>query len=198
MAQLIGLVGPATVGKSYVAERLQADHDFSRVSFSGGIKAAVRAIIESCGTSVPRDWIDRALTGDLKDTPFQPLGGLTSRQVQIRVGQALRAADPEFWVNQAENKIKSHLLNGQSVVIDDIRQYNEARVIRKYGGVIVQLATDVPLKYVADIDASGIKPHLVVINSRNTQVDGQVPVATKVLRAVQDWNEAHGVHRDGW
>ena len=47
--------------------------------------------------------------------------------------------DPEIWVKLAESKILSQLSVGNTVVTD-VRFPNEARLIKKHGGVLVRIS----------------------------------------------------------
>lgn len=132
---LVGLAGPAGVGKSTVAQALcsltRSAHlpEFKRLHFAGPIKDMLRAL----------GLTDAQVDGDQKETPCDLLGGMTPRWAMRKLGDWGRAIDPDFWVRPTMHRAERELVAGYGVVVDDVRFDNEATAIVKLGGIVVQL-----------------------------------------------------------
>jgi hypothetical protein len=136
---LIGLCGYAAAGKDTAARVLIDEFFFQRVAFADPIKAALLAL----DPLVPGPGEDQYLRlsefcqerswAEVKEYPE------VRRLMQIlgtEVGCNL--FDPEIWVKLAESKILSQLSVGNTVVTD-VRFPNEARLIKKLGGLLVRI-----------------------------------------------------------
>lgn len=138
---LIGLTGPAGVGKTTLANELVKDYGWSRIGFGNGIKAATRGLLDYLSNSRSQpDLMERIVVGELKDTRLDLLYNLTSRDIQIAIGEGIRKIDPYFWVKSAMREAETQLRYGQCVVFDDIRKNVEAHAIRDAGGIIIKLS----------------------------------------------------------
>lgn len=140
-SRLIGLAGPAGVGKSTVAQALVAcsrelfyGHPAERLRFAGPLKDMLLAL------GLTREQVD----GADKETPCDLLGGKSARIAMRTLGVewGRTCIDPDLWVRATLKRAEQALLAGSTVVIDDVRFDNEAAAIRKLGGIVVKLQRD--------------------------------------------------------
>jgi hypothetical protein len=116
---VIGLTGPAGVGKDTVGMLLSSNYNL--YAFAKPLKQALSVL----GINEPAD---RAAKETL-------LGGkpFSYRKAAQTLGtEWARNLDPDFWLNLAEEKTR-HM---RRVVFTDVRFDNEAEWVRKQGGVI--------------------------------------------------------------
>ena len=178
--EVIGLTGYAGVGKSYIAEHIAWEPRWTRLSFGSPIKLASEAVLRAAGINSNTN---RYLSGDLKDVKLDEFDErLTSRDIQIAIGQGLRDKFQDIWVSILERKLCKLLLEGRCVVIDDVRQANEAALIRKYGGWVVRIVGQG--KSVSDLNMSGVVADTAFENNR-----GEYPsAAAQILKRLDDVN----------
>lgn len=136
---LIGLCGYAAAGKDTAAQVLIDEFNFQRVAFADPIKQALLALdpvvpgpkgetyMRLSEFSTERSW------AEVKEYPevrrlMQVLGTEVGRNI----------FDPDLWVALGERKILSTMSVGDTVVTD-VRFPNEARLIKKHGGVLVRI-----------------------------------------------------------
>lgn len=128
---LIGITGKAGSGKTTAAEAL-IGAGWVRVKMADPLKDMLRAI----------GLTDQHIEGDLKEVPCDLLCGQTPRHAMITLGTEWGRdhIGLDFWTGIAKARIQKLLLEGRSVVVDDIRYQNEADVIHDMGGTIVQIS----------------------------------------------------------
>lgn len=131
---VVGLAGPAGVGKSTLAARLTATVApvaVRRMSFADPLRDMLRAL------GVP----ETAIVGDLraKERPCDELLGQTGRHAMRTLGTewGRKTIHPDLWVAAWERRLAETLES--VVVIDDVRFDNEAAAIRRAGGVVIRL-----------------------------------------------------------
>jgi hypothetical protein len=107
--QHIGLIGLAGAGKDTAALALM-DRGWKRVAFADALK----------GRAIYLGWDGR------KDD--------RGRQLLCALGMAMRAYEPEHWINHARGAMR-----GRPCVFTDVRFQNEADFIRAEGGIIVRV-----------------------------------------------------------
>jgi len=107
--QHIGLIGLAGAGKDTAALALM-DRGWKRVAFADALK----------GRAIYLGWDGR------KDD--------RGRQLLCDLGMAMRAYEPEHWINHARAAMR-----GRPCVFTDVRFANEADFIRAEGGIIVRV-----------------------------------------------------------
>lgn len=136
---ILGLCGYAGVGKDTAAEVLLEECGFQRIAFADPIKAALLALdplvpaedgkthLHLSEFSADRDW------AEVKEYPevrrlMQILGTEVGRNI----------FDPNIWVSLAEKKLLSVMSVGDAV-ITDVRFPNEARLVKKHGGLLIRI-----------------------------------------------------------
>lgn len=130
MTILIGLAGPAGVGKDTVGNRLYYMHGFINTSFAEPLRIAASEIF---GIDY-NHFTDR----ELKDSVVE-YWGMTPRQMIQRLGtEGVRGTFGEdFWLKRW--KMVKETAGMSRVVVTDVRFLNEAAMIREMGGKIVHM-----------------------------------------------------------
>jgi hypothetical protein len=126
MPRLVGLCGPARVGKDTFAEAFSQVSRFRIARFSETIKDTARMWF---------GWGDAHIEGHLKEVVDEELG-FSPREFMLRCGTdfAREMLHPDIWVRVF------HRRNGAShLVIPDVRFENEANWIRKHHGILVHV-----------------------------------------------------------
>ena len=75
---------------------------------------------------------------ELKEVTLR-LGGMTPREIWIKVGNALRDVCPDTWVKSVLTKTEHDFK-----IITDLRFWNEALAVRETGGILIRMDRDVP------------------------------------------------------
>jgi hypothetical protein len=123
--KLIGLVGRAGAGKTFVANHLVQKYGFRRLSFGDPLKEMLLA----AGMCTKEE-----LWGDKTEH---------SRWLLQKVGTDIfrKQVDPLFWVRRTAGVVNKHIAAGGRVVLDDIRFPEEANLVRSYlsDGLLIRL-----------------------------------------------------------
>lgn len=146
---LIGLAGPAGVGKDTAAGYLRAAHSFRQIAFADPIRAMLQAALPL----EPKDFEHG------RKEEILPEIGKSPRQLMQLLGTewGRNLVHPEIWVRLAEDKvIAEHVTLGRALVVSDVRAENEAAMIRKYRGVIVHLQRKAAARVAAHSSEAGI------------------------------------------
>ncbi len=139
MSVKIALTARARAGKDTVAAHLTQQYGFVRLAFGDGIR------------KVCRDLFPDLFANDRK--PRALLQG---------VGQAMRAFDPDVWVNACLRKanepiafraIDQPYLPPERIIVTDLRQPNEYARLRAEGFVIIRVTCDEPIRRQRMLDA---------------------------------------------
>mgnify|MGYP003673812060 FL=1 len=127
MIKLIGLTGKARGGKDAAGDHIRDMCGFSAYAMATPVKEACRGIF---------GWDDRHLHGHLKDV-LDPVYNVTPRAAIQKLGTEFgrNMINNDIWTIKAEQKIKRH----SRLVITDIRYNNEAELILKNGGIIIDI-----------------------------------------------------------
>ncbi len=138
LPKIIGVTGLMGSGKDTFAETLrghmtEAKFNVRTAAFADHLKDVValaygwdRDLLEG-DTEASRAWRE-------KDDPFW---GITPRRVLQEVGVKFRDMDPDFWVRAVEKRFEDN--PGMHYILTDVRFPNEFDMIRRLGGVIVQI-----------------------------------------------------------
>lgn len=121
--KLIGLFGRARSGKGTVSNHLIRQYGFQRYGFADPLKE----MLIKAGMCTREECYE-------KKTEM-------SRWLMERVGTNIirEQIDPQFFLNKAEDRIREMLLQGQSLVLDDIRLPEEVELIKGMGGLTIKL-----------------------------------------------------------
>ena len=139
---VIGLyAGASQSGKTTAALLIQdiiAGRHASRiVSFAEPLKLATAAFLEALGLS---DVEATRYVFEDKDVKIPHLGR-TGREFLVKLGTdcGREFVDPLCWVNRWKVHANDCLKARKAVVCDDVRTPDEARAVREFGGVIIEV-----------------------------------------------------------
>ena|SRR5687768_39138 len=145
--KLIGLTGAAGAGKDTVADCLQMEFDYSRLSFAEPMKQMAAML----GAPNPT-------TREEKEGPHPVLKTVTWRQIYQEIGTELvRKWNPDAWVLIMQARLQLLGLTPR-VVISDVRFENEAAWIRSRGGQIWHIVRPDVQKVREHVSEAGIQP----------------------------------------
>ena len=131
---LIGLTGGA--GKSTVARYLEDEVAFVQLAFADPIVDMIGALFNAAG--VDGAWmVERAL----KEQPTT-LGFSYRRLAQTLGTEWGRTLAPDFWLRVAAQRLDKPHLQGESIVISDVRFPNEAAWLQARGGHLVRVVRE--------------------------------------------------------
>lgn len=139
-ARLVAFTGPAGVGKSEAADFLIENYGFVRVKFADPLKAMLTTLYEFAG--VDADAIRERIEGGLKEEPDGILRGRSPRYAMQTLGGewGRDIIDRNLWLAIWRRSVFRKLDAGISVVVDDLRYFNEAEMVKQLEGDIVQLS----------------------------------------------------------
>lgn len=132
--RVIALTGRAGAGKSTVAAHLQSK-GYELIKFADPLKSMMRAFLKV--QNVTDQDAEAFIEGDMKEMPSAIFGGQSARYAMQTLGTewGRECMGDNFWtVIWADRAMRFPL-----VVVDDCRFPNEAAVVRRMGGRIVQL-----------------------------------------------------------
>jgi len=124
---IIGLAGPAGVGKSYLAAKLKRITHGELFSFAGNIRMGLYMM----GLSI-----------NYEDKRAPVYNGKSTRDLMRSLGTewGREKVGQDIWVDLLMARIDH--CDSHSAVIDDVRFPNEAQAIRKRGGIVVELSRE--------------------------------------------------------
>ena len=132
---VVGLYSPVPeCGKSTLARALlqQSVCHCEIIPFARPLKSAAVGFIASLAGVTLAEAAHYVYVN--KSEPVPGLRNLTGRVVLQKLGEAGRRMDPDLWVRQWEASALERLLDGFSVVADDVRRPNEAAAVLRCGG----------------------------------------------------------------
>lgn len=133
---ILGISGKRESGKTSLANFLEQDHGFTRVSLANPLKEMCRDLY---------NLTDEQLYGTEKEVPtkYKRTDGspLTARDILIREGCLKRSIDPLFWCKKLHDQIRFLATDKTRslFVIDDIRFLNEIKYLKGIGTKFVRL-----------------------------------------------------------
>ena len=196
--KLIALVGPAGCGKSTVAKILAQEFAYKRIKFSQPLKDMLLAL----------GLTEAHTEGHLKHTPCDLLGGKTPRYAMQTLGTewARDSMDKNFWANIWRTRVQEHRcerhLNRhsrwRSVVTEDCRFENEAKLVRELGGEIwvIERPSYSYTGHSSETEMADIKSDLIIKNQGSVE-ELRVMVRGVLGRSEPSWSEAgeEGLHK---
>ena len=132
----IAVCGRMRSGKDTLANRLVEDYGFKEFKFSQGINEIINQYFPEHAFSEKRP-----------------------RKHQQFIGQGMRQLDEDVWVNYTLSYVEEYLAehgDNADVVISDLRQENEARILRQNGFTIVNVYAFDDIRLQRIIDAGDI------------------------------------------
>jgi len=130
---IIVLCGYKGSGKSEVATRLRAYHDYALVKQAHTIKKWCKELLMDMGCR--EDLANEYVDGSLKETPTQFLMKRTPRQFMQWIGTEFgrNMIHPDIWAQLAAHRCEQHIRTGGRVVLDDVRFDNEIKYLKDLG-----------------------------------------------------------------
>lgn len=120
--KIIGIAGPAQIGKDTAADLIIKKYGFVKTSFADPIK---EMLMSGLGLTIEQ------MYGTLKDV-VDDRYKCTPRHLMQTLGTewGRNLIDPNLWVNAVEDKIAN---SAEFFVVPDVRFESEAQLIRRYG-----------------------------------------------------------------
>lgn len=172
---LIGLTGKRGAGKDALGGALVEDFGFHRVAFADALKDALLAmnpdVVDSRGFSRSLSYLVACYGWD--NAKARP----EVRRLLQRGGMALRAQDEMVWCRIGMSRADALCARGEDVVVTDVRFLNEARAIRKRGGLLVRIERtdyDVVDTHVSETELDGYGHDIVVRNTPGRTTPGEL------------------------
>lgn len=112
-------------------------------------------------------------------------GGMTIREMLVKVGLGVRSEIPDFWVNYTIDGILRDTTSPNMLfLVPDVRFLNEAEAIRRIGGKIIRITrAGLPVgDNLSETEMDLIKPDVEIFNDGD-KADMHQPL----LRILYDW-----------
>jgi hypothetical protein len=135
---IIGLCGPARVGKTTAALYLEEKYGFTRLPFKSGLVAELTERLNRTLSAIAKDTYGEAtpktITKLIDDKPND-----TIRSLMQEYGTEVRRRDNEdYWV---DIWIETIAMNPRrSYVVEDVRFFNELKAVKDMGGELIRIA----------------------------------------------------------
>lgn len=128
--KIVAFTGLMTCGKTTAAKHLVEQRGYRRLSFA----QPIRAMLTALGLT------EEQLTAN-KNEPVPLLGGKTPRYAMQTLGTewGRDLIDPNLWARALEQRIRAEWSHGNPVVLDDCRFDNEAHLIERLGGPVIEI-----------------------------------------------------------
>ena len=147
----IAVCGRMRSGKDTLANRLVEEYGFKEFKFSQGINEIIN-----------------------KYFPEHAFSENRPRKHQQFIGQGMRQLDKDVWVNYTLSYVEEYLAehgDNADVVISDLRQENEARILRQNGFTIVNVYAFDDIRLQRIIDAGDIFAEETFFHETEMSVD---------------------------
>jgi hypothetical protein len=182
----IAFIGRMRSGKDTAGARLVEHHGYTRLAFADPLKALVRAIdpvLYSDYDGSPIRLSDELRHAEMIGNDSRPASEIVKdeteevRRLWQSTGEAIRALDPDFWVNRLVNSW--YALGSAPVVVTDVRYRNEADALKARGFKLVRIIRPAdaskPVQAMTGRDISeGIRAHRSETELANYTVDACV------------------------
>lgn len=155
IGKLVGLVGKKGSGKDTIAAMMPG---FTNVKFAGALKEMLTAFLKYRGAT-DRE-IYEMLEGSLKEVPTRYFGGKTPRWAMQSLGTewGRDMISETIWLDTFQDHLFT--LDGDDVVVSDVRFVNEGKRIRSLGGLIFRIIRDVPedssSEHISEVEGNSI------------------------------------------
>lgn len=145
--RLVGLGGRFGAGKDVVADRLVAEHGFTKVGFSDALLEASLKLDPWIPLNAHEVQFQAGLTGQFVKLSWlvDKLGYVEAKKNPVfreflqvfgtDVGRDM--IDQDVWVNLASKRIARKLAEGESIVLTGVRFQNEVEMVARLAGVNV-------------------------------------------------------------
>lgn len=171
----IAIAGKFAVGKTSVANILESNHNYVRMSIASSLKQFVNEMYarDVYGT-------DENAVLQKSDIIFinAPDGrkAVTVRQLLQDIGNTMKTIDQDIWLRGVRHQVLLWNEMGKAVVIDDVRFPREAEYLKLIGFVNVRLTASEDTRLERYFRTYGIKPSLQEMNDKSeTLVDAIQP-----------------------
>ena len=203
MHTLIGLSGPAQVGKDSAAAALVEHRGWARVAFADPVREAVLAfdpyiLVPNGHPVTAKMYPDQQLMYDEDmferlETIVRMVGWDMAKSIpEVRRALQRQGTDsgraihgPECWVKLAHKKIVDNLANGLCTVITDVRFQSECDFVHEHDGIVVKLTRPGYGPLNDHVSEQGVDGYDVVINNDS----GIAELHTKILSLVDGSRE---------
>lgn len=162
--RIVAFTGLAGSGKTTAALHLAVKAGYAPISFAAPIKAMLHAYLSEIGVNPVT--IGQMLTDrGRKEAETFFLNGHSPRYAMQTLGTewARQHLGDDFWINAAAFRIDS-APSHKNWVFDDVRFENEARMIRKSGGVVIRIERP-GLSQDRHASEGGVEPDMTCYNS---------------------------------
>ena len=172
---IVGLIGPKGSGKDYAARVILNNFkNWKRVAFADPIKKTIAELfgcslkdvesLKSRSTIALCEWNE----DECHLTPIF-YGSSTGRDIVRGIGMLMRNYDDQQFNQYVENEINGH--PNINYVITDVRFDNEALLIERLGGILIEITRD-GVEYDHHITESGkLKGDIIIHNTDDSNFD---------------------------
>lgn len=171
----IGIAGKFAVGKTSVANILESNHGYVRMSIASSLKQFVNEMYarDVYGTD------EGAVLQKSDSILINTVDGrrmVTVRQLLQDIGNQMKLIDQDIWLRGVRHQVLLWNEMGKSVVIDDVRFPREAEYLKNIGFINVRLAASEETRLERYFRTYGIKPTRQELNDKSeTAVDAITP-----------------------
>jgi len=161
--KLFGIMGKRHSGKDTCVYNVP---DAIRYSFAAPLKESVKQIFELT---------DHQLNDPIQKESIDPRYNKSPREILQWFGtDCMRKFDNDFWIKKFVSFYEKHIESGstETVIVTDVRFHNEADIIRKLGGVIIEITrpsiehihNKVTDLHISEKELELVKSDIVVVN----------------------------------
>jgi len=171
----IGIAGKFAVGKTSVANILESNHGYVRMSIASSLKQFVNEMYarDVYGTD------EGAVLQKSDSILINTVDGrrmVTVRQLLQDIGNQMKLIDQDIWLRGVRHQVLLWNEMGKSVVIDDVRFPREAEYLKNIGFINVRLAASEETRLERYFRTYGIKPTRQELTDKSeTAVDAITP-----------------------
>lgn len=165
----IAIAGKFAVGKTSVANILESNHNYVRMSIASSLKQFVNEMYarDVYGT-------DENAVLQKSDIIFinAPDGrkAVTVRQLLQDIGNTMKTIDQDIWLRGVRHQVLLWNEMGKAVVIDDVRFPREAEYLKLIGFVNIRLTASDDTRLERYFRTYGIKPSLQEMNDKSEKL----------------------------